>query len=68
VQLYDLAQDPHEFTDLAAEPSCADVLAELDAALWRWMGDVGDPLLDGPTPTPYYRGVIADYQDWARGV
>lgn len=66
VQLYDLLHDPHEFTDLASEPAYADVLAELDAALWRWMEDVDDPLLSGPTPTPYYLGAVAGYQAWRR--
>lgn len=32
-QLFDLSADPEELTDLAGEPSCADVLSELDVAL-----------------------------------
>jgi arylsulfatase A-like enzyme len=34
--LYDLKSDPQEFDDRGADPSCADVIARLQAALFEW--------------------------------
>jgi uncharacterized sulfatase len=41
-ELYDLAQDPYEWTNLAADPALAEVKAELRAELERWMAAQGD--------------------------
>jgi hypothetical protein len=60
-QLFDLREDPHEFHNVAAEPEYADVFAELDRRLEGWMRRVGDPMLDGPVPTPYYRNAMASF-------
>jgi arylsulfatase A-like enzyme len=51
-QLYDLALDPDEARNLATEPACADLLAELRGRLDDWMTATGDPLLHGPVPAP----------------
>ena len=34
--LYDLQSDPDEFADLGEDPSCADVIARMQAALFDW--------------------------------
>jgi hypothetical protein len=34
--LYDLASDPSEFADRGDDPSCADVIARLQSALFDW--------------------------------
>jgi hypothetical protein len=34
--LYDLESDPEEFVDRGDDPSCADVAARLQAALFDW--------------------------------
>ena len=44
-QLYDLSCDPMEGCNLAAEPRCADVLADLRGRLERWQQGTNDPLL-----------------------
>jgi arylsulfatase A-like enzyme len=51
-QLFDLAVDPGEGTNLAGDAGCAPVLDELRDRLARWMADTRDPLLDGPVPAP----------------
>jgi len=52
-QLYDLVFDPNEAHNVAADPSCAGVLAQLRARLQEWMERTDDPLLDGePVPAP----------------
>ena len=43
-ELYDLASDPREITNLAANPQHASVVAELRERLLRWMLDTGDVL------------------------
>jgi len=45
-QLFDLASDPYELKDLAAEPQHAAVLAELRAKLRAWQKEAGDPVLN----------------------
>ena len=34
--LYDLVEDPQELTDRGEDPSCADVIARLQSALFDW--------------------------------
>ena len=63
VELYDLAKDPNEFTNVADNPEYKAVRAELDAQLREWMVSVADPLLDGLVRTPYYEKAL---RDWAR--
>lgn len=54
-ELYDLAADPLERRNLAADPDCAALSAALRAELRRWMAETGDPLLAGPVASPFYR-------------
>jgi arylsulfatase A-like enzyme len=61
VQLFDIKTDPHERNDLAGSPEYANIVTDLSNRLWRWMEEVGDPILDGPLVTPYYRQAMEDY-------
>ena len=54
-ELYDLRSDPHEWTNLAGRADYASVEFELEAKLGKWMRETGDPLRDGPVPSPFYR-------------
>lgn len=67
VELYDLADDPNEFRNLAEQPAQADARSELDGMLWRWMESVDDPLLKGPMRTPSYESAMRDYACWRSG-
>lgn len=58
VELYDLRKDPLETRNLADYPDPEALRAELDGELLAWMERVGDPVLDGPVETPYYRDAI----------
>jgi len=51
-QLYDVALDPNEIRNVAAEPGYARVREELSARLEQWMHETGDPLLAGDVPAP----------------
>jgi N-sulfoglucosamine sulfohydrolase len=55
VELYDLEADPLEEHNLAGSPNLSSVEEELSAALWRWMRETKDPLLEGPVASPRYR-------------
>ncbi|MHC4072051.1 MAG: sulfatase family protein [Planctomycetota bacterium] len=66
VQLFDLKEDPHERNDLAALPEHAGTVRNLSDRLWRWMREVGDPILDGPLVTPYYKEAMKDYHRFRR--
>jgi len=63
-QLFDLEADPIEYNNLALDKQHAPLLRELSDRLWRWMADVGDPILEGPIRTPYYEEAMADYRDF----
>ncbi len=49
-ELYDLAADPWERVNLAADPAHRALREELSATLRDWQEATGDPLLDGPLP------------------
>ncbi|TKJ38150.1 MAG: sulfatase [Planctomycetes bacterium B3_Pla] len=66
VQLFDLVNDPRERNDLAALPEYAGTVRDLSDRLWRWMREVGDPILDGPLVTPYYKEAMKDYHRFRR--
>jgi N-sulfoglucosamine sulfohydrolase len=51
-QLYDLILDPAEGSNLAAETSRQEVLAEMRGRLDDWMRATDDPLLEGPVEPP----------------
>lgn len=53
-QLFDLAFDPNETNNLAADPSMGDVLTDMRNRLQKWMERTDDPLLAGgviPVPS-----------------
>jgi N-sulfoglucosamine sulfohydrolase len=60
IELYDLVNDPQERTNLAGQPSLADIETDLRDRLLYWMQATRDPILDGPIPSPYYQHVL----DW----
>ncbi len=60
VELYDLHADPIEQTNLAGRPETADIETELGARVIDWMRATGDPLLEGPVPSPFYRDTISE--------
>ncbi len=49
-ELYDLAADPHEMRNLAADPKYADTLRQLSAELEAWLKVQGDPGRAAGTP------------------
>lgn len=54
LELYDLQADPGERRNRIGDPELAAVEAELKQALVEWMRRTGDPILDGPVPSPYH--------------
>ena len=58
VELYDLTADPWEQRNLAGDPSVNEVEARLSAALWSWMRETDDPLVDGPVSSPRCRAAL----------
>ncbi|WP_314213331.1 sulfatase [Pseudarthrobacter equi] len=58
VELYDLAADPAELDNVADHPAQAEILLALSAALFAWMQETDDPLLE-PAPTHAARHSIA---------
>lgn len=55
-ELYDLATDPHEVKNLAADPAHLDTLKKLRALLDDWIRDTGDRGVIGEDPLDIYRG------------
>ncbi len=61
-QLYDLILDPQEGHDRAADPACAEALAEMRGRLDTWMRETDDPLLAGPVAPPLGAAVNEQWQ------
>jgi len=57
-EVYDLAADPLEQTNLAGRMEVAEVEGRLNQMLWQWMSDTEDPLLRGPVASPRYRAAM----------
>jgi hypothetical protein len=55
IELYDLTVDPWERANHAGTPELAEIERDLLARLHAWMLETGDPLLDGPIPSPFFR-------------
>ena len=66
VELFDLERDPLEFESVAQRPEYADIYRDLSDHLWDWLEAVGDPILRGPVPTPYFHEAIAEYREGRR--
>lgn len=60
-QLYDILEDPWELEDLSRRVGFEQVKGELDRLLLDWLQRMDDPILRGPTPTPYYREAMAEF-------
>jgi hypothetical protein len=54
-ELYDTEADPHELTNLAANPQYAKTLQELRAALDRWQRETRDVAPAARTPDEFDR-------------
>lgn len=59
VELYDLAADPFERTNVADTVEMQSIQAELRGRLLQWMQETNDPLLRGPVASPYYADALA---------
>jgi arylsulfatase A-like enzyme len=57
-ELYDLAADPLEQTNLSGRMEAAEAERRLNEELWRWMEETHDPLLKGPVASPRYRAAM----------
>jgi hypothetical protein len=49
-------------SNCAADPACAEALAEMRGRLAEWMRETEDPLLDGPVPPPVGAKVNEQWQ------
>jgi len=61
VELYDLAADPLESTNLADAPAQAGLRRELSGLLWRELERLADPILRGHVPTPTWHETMAEF-------
>ncbi|MBV9354936.1 MAG: sulfatase [Chloroflexi bacterium] len=67
VELYDLASDPLERTNLADRPELMSVQDDLLGRLRAWMKASQDPILDGPVASPYYASALTRLRSPAPG-
>ena len=58
LELYNLTTDPHEWHNLADDPTHADTRADLLDRLGRWMRETDDPLLAGAVTSPLHRRMV----------
>jgi N-sulfoglucosamine sulfohydrolase len=56
-ELYDLAADPYEFSNIASDPAHQDAFERLKARLQQWREQTNDPFLD-PANTARLKGEI----------
>jgi arylsulfatase A-like enzyme len=63
VQLFDVQNDPDQLNDIAGEKENAVIIKSLSKKLYDWMVSVGDPLLKGPSRTPYYQRSMEAFRE-----
>ncbi len=61
IEMYDLEHDQNETCNLAESPEYSIIRDRLDRELLRHLREVGDPILSGPVPTPYYLKAMAEW-------
>lgn len=49
-ELYDVVSDPHQFHNVATEPSNKDILSFLRRVMDQWVNQTGDSVPENPTP------------------
>jgi len=59
-ELFDLANDPNETTNLSNDPAYAEEKAMLIGLMNQWMQDTKDPILTGPIPP--------NFSPWPKGL
>ena len=67
-ELYDLAADPHELSNLAGDPECAPVLEDLRSRLANWIDQTGDngEQPESPAVVAYWQEHMAN--NWAEAM
>ena len=68
VELYDLARDPDELRNLAADPAHAAVRDELDSRLWSFLLDQDDFIVHDPVRTPWQLATRRDLEAYGARV
>jgi arylsulfatase A-like enzyme len=63
LELYDLAEDPHEWRNLTDELGHGGVCRDLVARLHDWMRATDDPLLAGAVTPPLHRKVLGIFAE-----
>jgi arylsulfatase A-like enzyme len=64
-ELYDLDNDPVEANNVANHPDYSAIAQQLRVKLAQWMLQTGDPLLDGPIPSPYHVRISGEMKQLA---
>mgnify|MGYP000503808985 CR=1 FL=1 len=59
LELYDLAADPHELRNLAADDGHREIVDALAGRLFAWMSRTSDPLLDGAVTPPVHTRTLS---------
>jgi arylsulfatase A-like enzyme len=62
-ELYNLKDDPFEQRNLADSPDVRATRDKLITALWKWMADTEDPLIDGPMAQGAYLKRMTDFKN-----
>jgi len=66
LELYNLADDPWEQSDIAGDPAESEVLADLSRRLWKHLEETGDPILRGEITGPHHRQALSALRKAAR--
>lgn len=67
VRLFDRVADPESKTNLAADPTHAGALAEMEAKLWTWLEQERAPILMALPAIPALDTALQDYRRWRAG-
>ena len=66
VELYDLNDDPNEFSNLAGDPEYVAIQKQMDDALWQFLVEHDDFIIHGPARSKHQQAIQDELEQYLR--
>ena len=66
MELYDLNDDPNEFSNLAGDPEYVAIQKQMDDALWQFLVEHDDFIIHGPARSKHQQAIQDELEQYLR--